>query len=167
MTPVIIQGSARRAGNTSLVATYLQQQRDCEVVDLLDLQFSGYDYQNRNKGDDFLPLMRRLVEQCDTIYFLTPVYWYTMSGLMKNFLDRLTDCVTIEKELGKRMKGKSLGLISMGSEEALNSHFDEPFRLTAGYLSMQYLGHYHTWCENGSLAPLAKEAIKSLTGKTD
>ena len=166
MASVIIQGSARKDGNTSIAGRYLQQHTNSEIIDLLDLKFSGYDYQHRNKDDDFLPSMKQLVSQCDTFYFLTPVYWYTMSGPMKNFLDRLTDCVTIEKEIGSQMKGKNLGLISMGSEEAVNPHFDEPFRLTAGYLYMEYLGHCHTWCENETLAPKAKEAIKTLARKT-
>ncbi|MCP4458779.1 MAG: NAD(P)H-dependent oxidoreductase [Cytophagales bacterium] len=36
----------------------------------------------------------------------TPVYWYSMSGIMKVFLDRIYDVLTIEKELGRKLHGK-------------------------------------------------------------
>lgn len=37
-----------------------------------------------------------LLERADAIVFGIPVYWFNISGLMKNFIDRLT-CMTTER----------------------------------------------------------------------
>lgn len=70
-----------------------------------------------------------------------------MSGLLKNFLDRITDCLKSEKETGRKLRGKNLVIISCGSEEAEVEGFFVPFQLSAEYLGMNYCGHVHTWIE--------------------
>ena len=162
MSTIIIQASSRPDGNTAKAVNHLKSIYKCDSIDLLDYQFSGYDYQNRNQDDDFLPLVKRLADDYDTWIMATPVYWYSMSGLLKNFVDRLTDCVSIAKPIGRSLAGKSLGLLSSSSEEELLSSFADPFRLTAEYLSMEYIGHAHTWNLNEDLAPQAKENIISF-----
>src|SRR3989344_4621445 len=39
--------------------------------------------------DDMMPLYAKIA-QADVLVFGTPVYWANMSGVMKNFIDRLT-----------------------------------------------------------------------------
>ena len=48
-----------------------------------DLVFGGAD-------DDFLGVAEAMVD-AEAILFATPVYWYSMSGRLKRFFDRLTD----------------------------------------------------------------------------
>ena len=162
MSTIIIQASSRKTGNTALAVDQVKSLIPSDSVDLLDYKFSGYDYLHLNQNDDFLPLVERLASNYDTWILATPVYWYSMSGLLKNFVDRLTDCVTIAKPIGRSLEGKRLGLLSSSSEEDLLSSFAEPFRLTAEYLEMTYIGHAHTWCIDEDLAPHAKENIKSF-----
>ncbi len=162
MPTIIIQASSRSDGNTSKSVNYLKALHKCDSIDLLDYSFSGYDYLHRNQDDDFLSLMKQLADNYDTWIMATPVYWYSMSGLLKNFVDRLTDCVTIAKPIGRSLAGKNLGLLSSSSEEELLSSFADPFRLTAQYLEMNYIGHVHTWNLNEDLAPQAKENIISF-----
>jgi multimeric flavodoxin WrbA len=147
MKTVIIQGSARSAGNTRRIVEIFRKTFDSELIDLSLRKINSYDYEHRNDGDDFLPLMKKIVEY-DLLIFATPVYWYSMSGLMKNFFDRITDCLKMDKETGRRLRGKNMAVISCGSEPVETEGFFAPFRLTAGYLGMNYLGELHTWVED-------------------
>ncbi len=90
----------------------LQQLSGWDLVDLNDYDFSYFDYEHKNRGDDFLPLMSRLIEAYDVFVFATPVYWYAMSGIVKVFFDRITNLLTIEKDLGRRLRGKKMAGIS-------------------------------------------------------
>ena len=63
---------------------------------------------------------------------------------MKVFFDRFTDIITIEKELGRKLRGKKMGVISCSVGENLGKYFWLPFIETAKYLGMEYLGNIHT-----------------------
>lgn len=147
MEILILQGSARKNGNTNKIVNYIQEKIECDFIDLKGYSISNYDYDTRNKNDDFLPLMREIVEY-DLIIFATPIYWYSMSGIMKTFFDRITDCLTIEKETGRKLRGKSMALVSCGSDEEIKDGFEMPFRESANYLGMTYKGSVHTWVED-------------------
>ena len=95
---VIIQGSSRSDGNTSRVVAYMTNRKNLDLVDLNDYQISYFDYQHRNQEDDFLPLMEKLFEY-DQWVFASPVYWYSMSAVMKTFFDRITDVLKIRRDL--------------------------------------------------------------------
>ncbi len=158
MKTIIIQGSSRSFGNTSKIIDLLREQLPAHVLDLKVKNISSYDYEHKNQNDDFLPLMREVVKY-DLVILVTPVYWYSMSGLMKNFLDRITDCLKIEKETGRKLRGKFLAAISCGSDGTVTQGFFEPFRLSAAYLGMQYLGEIHTWIEGEDPEAGVKDSI--------
>lgn len=139
---IVIQASARPEGDSSLIAQYAAHSLGCPLIDLLNFNFTGYDYQSRNREDDFLPLMRSLVK-CDCLVFVTPVYWYSMSGLLKNFFDRITDCLKIEKETGRQLRGMQMAAVSCSNGVEEVDGFFIPFRLSAEYLGMHYLGDLH------------------------
>ncbi|HAS43127.1 MAG TPA: FMN reductase [Microscillaceae bacterium] len=160
---VIIQGSARNDGNTAKIVQELRRQTSWDVVDLNDHQFSYYDYAHQNQGDDFLPLMRNLIAHYETFVFATPVYWYSMSGLMKTFFDRITDLLTIEKPLGRQLRGKSMAVISSSGGSDLGEAFWLPFSESAQYLGMHYLGNTHTYIEQDNTASLT-DFVQKVTG---
>jgi hypothetical protein len=70
---------------------------------------------------------------------------------MKTFFDRISDLLTIRKDLGRRLRGKSMGSVSCSSEGDLDKEFYYPFQETAKYLGMNYTGHIHTWVENNEV----------------
>ena len=94
MKTVIIQGSSRSQGNTNKIAQILQHKLDSEIIDLKQLNINSYSYEHEHSDDDFLATMKRVITY-DLIIFVTPVYWYSMSGIMKNFFDCITDCLQI------------------------------------------------------------------------
>ena len=88
-----------------------------------------------------------------------------MSGLLKNFFDRITDCMMTEKELGRQLRGKNMGMISCGSSPELKMGFTMPFVESAHYLGMQYLGDIHTWLENNGIPEEVKDIVLEFSKK--
>ena len=76
------------------------------------MNISAYDYEHRNRGDDFEPLIERVLA-FDQIIFASPVYWYAASPAMKVFLDRISDLLDLPEllEEGRRLRGKRAFLI--------------------------------------------------------
>jgi len=91
MKAIIILGSARRNGDTQALVHQFIQITQWDLVNLSDYNISHYDYTHKNRQDDYIPLMKRLIEQYDLFIFATPVYWYAMSGIMKVFFDRFSN----------------------------------------------------------------------------
>ncbi len=140
---VIILGSARKNGNTTKIVDEISKEHEIDVINLSDYNISHYDYESKNREDDFLPLIRRILEEYDTLIFATPIYWYNMSGIMKVFFDRFSDLIRIEKETGRKLRGKKIGVISNSHDNEIEDSFYIPFKKTADYLGMEYLGHAH------------------------
>ncbi|WP_338814752.1 NAD(P)H-dependent oxidoreductase [Bernardetia sp. Wsw4-3y2] len=168
MEILIIQGSARKNGNTNKIVNYIQEQLDCDFIDLKNYTISHYDYDSRNRNDDFLPLMREIVEY-DLIIFATPVYWYAMSGIMKTFFDRVTDCLKIEKETGRKLRGKTMAMVCCGSEKdvvlEISAAFEMPFRESASYLGMNYVGSVYTWMDTDDISGEVIQNLDKFIGK--
>lgn len=144
MKTVVIVGSSRNDGDTAILTNELMKKSKWDLINLSDYNFSYYDYEHQNKHDDYLTLMGRIINEYDTLIFATPVYWYSMSGIMKVFIDRITDLLTIEKELGRKLRGKKMAVISCSNGGNLADHFWLPFSESAKYLGMEYIGNTHT-----------------------
>jgi len=142
---LIIQGSSKSDGNTNKMVRLLQKEVDADFLDLNTKNIGPFDYDFNNQHDDFMPIIKDIADNYGIIVFATPVYWYSMSGLMKNFFDRISDCLKIEKSTGRKLRGKSMALLICGSEETETPGFEIPFKLSAEYLGMNYLGYVHTW----------------------
>ncbi|MEM6514942.1 MAG: NAD(P)H-dependent oxidoreductase [Bacteroidota bacterium] len=142
---VIILGSSRANGNTAKVVVQLSEIGQFSIINLLDYNITRFDYDHSNSKDDYIPLIKEVTENYNLIIFATPVYWYAMSGIMKNFFDRFTDLLKVEKELGRRLRGKYMAAISSANSENLGEDFWLPFQKTAAYLGMTYTTDLHTY----------------------
>ncbi len=145
MKPIIIVGSSRKEGATGKVATQLQGLVDADLIHLIDYQIAPYDYEYRNREDDFFPLMEKLLANYDTFIFATPVYWYSMSAQMKTFFDRFSDLLRVEKDLGRKLRGKNMAVLNSSAGDNLGDGFWLPFKASATYLGMNYLANLHTY----------------------
>ena len=160
-TTVIIQGSSKSNGNTNRVVDYLNKNNDFDIIDLKTKNIGSFEYDFSNANDDFIPLMETIIQKYDTIIFATPVYWYSMSGTLKTFFDRLSDLLHYKKELGRQMRGKKIAMISNSGENDLKNGFTMPFIESANYLGMNYLGDAHTWfTKDGS--EIDSDALKNI-----
>lgn len=156
MKTVIIFGSSRTDGDTAQVVDKLIKHSEWDCVDLNKYDISYYDYQHKNRNDDYLSLMKNLIKRYDTLIFATPVYWYSMSGIMKVFIDRLTDLLEIEKPLGHKLRGMKMGVVSCSNGNNLGDIFWIPFIETAKYLGMKYLGGLHVINQEDSTEKLTQ-----------
>lgn len=162
---LIIQGSARSDGDTQAIALSLQRMIDSQIVTLSEKNISYFDYSYSNRQDDFLPIVKEFVAGYDHLVFITPVYWYTMSGRCKVFLDRITDLLNHEKDLGRKLRGKAMGVISVSNHDDLKEGFAMPFEETAIYLGMNYMGSTHTWIEEKNVNPIALNRLMEFAQK--
>lgn len=153
---LVIFGSSRSNGNTRQVVEVVLSDRDVEIVDLSQYSISYYDYENSNINDDFLVIIEKMLA-VDTIIFATPVYWYSMSAILKTFFDRLTDLISIRKDLGRELKGKICYLVISGTDGELPLGFEQVFTRTAEYLDMEYKDCFYY--------PVEKDEIMSTTIK--
>lgn len=149
MATLIIQASARAKGNTNKVAEHLLKQTGGELIDLLEYTIHPFSYdQEYPAGDQFYDLFEDTLLRYDHLIFATPVYWYTMSALLKNFLDRFSDLLMSRKGLGRQLRGKRLSVLSVSNDALVPPSFQVPFTLTADYLGMDFGLHYHGWLED-------------------
>lgn len=142
MTVLAILGGARENGDTQAALTAVLAGRAATILDLRLLDIQHYEYGGDPARDDFLRVVDAM-RRHERILFVTPVYWYAMSGRMKVLFDRFTDVVTARKDLGHALAGRVAFLVACGSEAALPDGFETPFRDTAAYLDMSYGGAFY------------------------
>jgi multimeric flavodoxin WrbA len=141
---LVILGSNRKNSLTESITRKALLQTEFDMIDLLDHKIAHYNYDGHYPADDEFEAIISKALPYDTIIFATPVYWYSMSGVMKVFFDRLTDLITIKKDLGRGLRGKSASMIAVGADPAIPDGFEVPFKHTAAYLGIQYKGcTYH------------------------
>jgi len=144
-------GSSNPMGDTYSICKKIVDQYGMKFQDLTELVIMPYDYEYENSDDDFLGFMDHVVHTYDHIILATPIYWYTMSGIMKNFIDRFSDLLHIRKPWGRKLAGKKLQLISISKTDDCPEEYAMPFIRTAKYLDMEFQGHLHF--------PVTEEAI--------
>ena len=146
MNVLIIVGTARTGGNTwksvhALTRSISAYREDfnIKIVDLSALSINFFRYSKDEVPDDFIGVVKRMVDS-DAIVFATPVYWYSMSTIMKAFFDRLTDILMIEsyRPIKKALKGRLTYLIANGEDQEIPEGFVVPFKFTSKYLNMSY-----------------------------
>ena len=156
---VIIHGSARGDGDTNLIVEHLNKNGEFDIIKLSDFTIGHFDYKNKNATDDFLPLMEKITLEYETLLIATPVYWYSMSGRMKVFFDRISDLLVFRKDIGRKLRGKNMATLSISNANDLKPGFEMPFEASADYLGMHFLGHTHVWVKN---EVIEKEVLKRL-----
>lgn len=159
---IIILGSSNSHGETHKVASFVRELTNYTIIDLKQKNISEFDYEFKNRNDDFLPLTREIVENYELIIFATPVYWYTMSGIMKTFFDRISDCLMIEQETGRKLRGMGMAVISCGSDNILKQGFHMPFVESAKYLGMNYISDVHCWIEDQQIPEEVKIELRKF-----
>lgn len=88
----IIQSSLRQGSNTAVVCRAFSERCDTlgihvHYVDLKDVKMDLCDARPLEKYSDDIQNVYKIMEWSDAIIFGMPVYQYTMSGVLKNFID--------------------------------------------------------------------------------
>lgn len=152
MSLIVIYGSTRRNGNTeNLTKVVLEQLDGISITEEFLLEYSiepiidqrhdvnGFDDVN----DDYEDLIKKVLDH-DAILFVTPLYWYGMSGRMKNFIDRWSQSIRNKSyDFKKQMNGKKVYLLIVGGTCAPVTALPlvQQFQLISQFLNMELLGY--------------------------
>jgi multimeric flavodoxin WrbA len=160
---IALFSSGRRKGNTGQLMDRIAGELQIEVVDLAEKSISPFDYQHRNRNDDFEWLIRHVVG-FDQIIFASPVYWYAAAGPMKIFIDRLSDLLDVPElfALGRALGGKTAYVVCTSVEEEVSAHFLGAFRDTFTYLGMNLGACIHADCRNGYMAERYEDDVRDF-----
>ncbi|WP_019415458.1 flavodoxin family protein [Paenisporosarcina sp. TG20] len=123
MSVVVIYGSTRQNGNTEQLTDHVIEGLDVEKIFLRDYTVKPIADQRHNEGgfsgvdDDYNSLVERMMKH-ETFIFATPIYWYSMSGTMKNFIDRWSQTMRDEKypDFKKQLGTKKGYIIAVGGD---------------------------------------------------
>jgi multimeric flavodoxin WrbA len=147
---ITLFSSARRNGNTGTLIDIVAKKSEMEVVDLDQLKISPFDYKNKNKDDDFLPLIEKVLNY-QHIIFSSPVYWYAVTPAMKAFLDRISDLLIFPEllDMGRQLRGKTGHIVTTSVNKELSPVFSGAFETTFNYLGIKNGAVLHVDCSMG------------------
>lgn len=156
LSTIALFASSRRHGNTGQLMDQIAQALEIEVIDLGDKAISAYDYQHRNRSDDFEGVMARILG-FEQIIFASPVYWYAASAPMKIFLD-LPELLA----QGRALRGKYAHVVCTSIVDEVPPSFINAFQETFGYLGMRFGAVAHVNCADGYTPARHAGAVQSF-----
>lgn len=147
---IALFSSSRRNGNTGQFLDRIASRSNIDVIDLASMRIAPYDYEHRNRDDDFEPLMQRVLS-FDRIILASPVYWYSVSPALKVFLDRISDFLDLPDllEHGRRLRGKAAYVVCTSVCDEVPGSFVASLTDTFDYLGMRFGGLAHVNCRDG------------------
>lgn len=102
-----MNGSPNKNGNTFRIGEEILKNMNHDTLQMSD--YKVYQYGQVYEDDQINEIFKNL-ENVDTIIIGAPVYWYTVGGILKTFIDRLY--LLPEAEV---LKGKNLYFFAQGS----------------------------------------------------
>ena len=97
---LFINASENRDGNTSRMAKSLVGNTPYDQLNLVDYRVDSL---GQNFEGDQFDVVLKAMQQADIIVIGTPVYWHTMSGSLKNVIDRMYTVRNNANLTGKQM----------------------------------------------------------------
>lgn len=104
---IFMNGSPNKSGNTFRIGEEILKGISHDILQMSDYKVSQY---GQVYEDDQISEIFKKLENVDTIVIGAPVYWYTIGGIVKTFIDRLY--MLPEAEV---LKGKNLYFFAQGS----------------------------------------------------
>ncbi|WP_026676251.1 flavodoxin family protein [Fictibacillus gelatini] len=119
----VLHGSSRENGNTESIINLLLEGIEAEriylreknILPIVDKRHDPEGFPQRH--DEYEEIAKKMLEH-DTIVFATPLYWYGMSGTMKNFIDRWSESLRDpDLRFAERMKNKKMYVVIVGGDD--------------------------------------------------
>jgi multimeric flavodoxin WrbA len=147
---IALFASARRHGNTGAFMDRIATELGIEVVDLGALRIAPYDYEHSHRGDDFEPLLRRVLD-FDRLIFASPVSCYAVASPMKAIFDRIVDFLDLPElqDEARRLRGKTGYVVCTSIYDEPPASFVGAFRDNFGYYGMRFGGIVNANCSDG------------------
>jgi len=152
MKLITIYGSSRKGGNSEALAKIALEQLDNNTykeIFLLDYNINPIiDERHTEQGfnhvkDDYEELITDILNY-DAILFVTPLYWFGMSGRLKNFIDRFSQSLrSPHYDFKESMEGKKVYLIIVGGTMASITALPlvQQFQLITQFMNMEFSGY--------------------------
>lgn len=97
---LFINGSPNKNGNTASLAKILMKGQSYDTLNLVDLKIYAY---GQHFADDQYQEVIRAISSHDVIVIGSPMYWHSMSGAIRNVLDRAYGVVSNGQFQGKKL----------------------------------------------------------------
>lgn len=104
---IFMNCSPNKNGNTNRIGEELLKNISHDILQMSD--YKVYQYGNLYEDDQINDIFKEL-EDKETIVIGAPVYWYTVGGILKTFIDRLYMLPAADV-----LKGKKLYFFAQGS----------------------------------------------------
>ena len=104
---LFVNSSPNRDGNTYRIGEELLKDKEHDVLQMADYRISQY---GQVFEDDEMKEVLKEMDKYDILVIGSPVYWYTVGGMLKTFIDRLYMLPEAEA-----LRGKKLYLFAQGS----------------------------------------------------
>ena len=104
---LFVNSSPNREGNTYRIGEELLKDKEHDVLQMADYRISQY---GQVFEDDEMKEVLKEMDKYDILVIGSPVYWYTVGGMLKTFIDRLYMLPEAEA-----LRGKKLYLFAQGS----------------------------------------------------
>jgi multimeric flavodoxin WrbA len=185
LSVLILAGSSRADSNSKALAERVVEGIPHTLVELRTLTIQPID-DKRHTPEGFQPVpddYDKVVEEMlkhEILLFATPLYWYGMSGHMKNFIDRWSQSLRDPRfSFKETMKGKKAYVIITGGDNPrlkglpLVQQFQYIFEFMnitfAGYLLGEANKPGDIWNDTVSLeqAKYLNQALKSQLGQNN
>ena len=150
MKITMLVGSSRRGGNSELLADFVIRDIEHEKVYIKDLHIRPIeDLRHTTNGfqavnDDYDRVVE-VIMKSDVLIFATPIYWYSMSGLMKNMIDRLSQAIRDERypNLKEHFKKILSIVVAVGGDEPKIKGLPliQQFQYTFEFLNMPFFSY--------------------------
>lgn len=122
MSILFINGSPNKNGNTVSLTKKLLKDQKYQTIHLVDYKIYSY---GQNFEDDQFDEVVNQMSQVDSIVIGSPLYWHSMSGAIRNLLDRFYG--NVDEQF---LKGKDLYFVFQGYAPTLE-------QLAAGEYTMK------------------------------
>lgn len=104
---LFVNSSPNREGNTYRIGEELLKDKEHDVLQMADYRISQY---GQVFDDDEMKEVLKEIDKYDILVIGSPLYWYTVGGMLKTFIDRLYMLPEAEA-----LRGKKLYLFAQGS----------------------------------------------------
>jgi multimeric flavodoxin WrbA len=149
MKLLVINGSSRANGNSEYLSDVLLKDishstlflRNYDIKPIVDQRHDekGFD----SVDDDYEKVIKQVLEY-DILLFATPLYWYGMSGRMKNFVDRWSQSLR-DKQMdfkGEMAKKQAFVLIVGGDRIHIKAlPLVQQFQYIFDFMNMPMIGY--------------------------
>lgn len=149
MSIVVLHGSTRDGGNTEQLAELVLKGIPHENILLRDKNILPIHDLRHDEGgfcpveDDYDEVIQKVLEH-DVLIFATPVYWYGMTGILKNFIDRWSQSLRDERyDFKGLIAQKKAYVIAVGGDQPRIKALPliQQFKYTFDFVNLPFQGY--------------------------